>query len=431
MKAPTLAALLAVVLAPALAVRSEAPLPVTGQAVKGTESFDRMMISFMRTHGVPGGALAVVRNGHVVYARGFGHADLATRTPVQPDALFRIASVSKPITSAAVMQLVEHKVLRLTDRVFDILRLTPAGKGRLDPRLKQITVAHLLLHTGGWDRTKSVDPMFRSVQIAEALGTPPPARADQIARAMLTVPLDFTPGARQAYSNFGYCLLGRIIEARTGQTYPQYVRKHVLAPAGITRMRIGRSLKKHRADGEVTYYMRDNRTLPCVFPPNAGRPVPEPYGGWHVEAMDAHGGWIASAIDLVRFAREFDSPRTCRILTPASIAATFARPPARAGADGNRTPDPTYYGFGWQVRPVGANGRANTWHAGSLGGTSSLLVRRHDGLDWAVLFNMTRTAKGVILAHAIDPLVHRAAAAVTTWPETDILEMKKLTPSRR
>jgi len=420
-----LAVLVTVALAPALVARGEAPLPVTGRAVKGMASFDRMMVSFMRTHGVPGGALAVVRDRRIVYARGFGYADPTTRTPVQPDALFRIASVSKPITSAAIMRLVERGKLSLDERVFDILRLKPVGKGRVDPRLKQITVRHLLLHTGGWDRRKSFDPMFRPVRIAESLNTPPPARADQIARAMLTVPLDSAPGTRYAYSNFGYCLLGRIIEAKTGVSYEQYVRTRVLAPIGITRMRIGRTLRKHRADGEVTYVMRNNHKMSSVFGPDVGRLVPGPYGGWHLEAMDAHGGWIASAIDLVRFAREFDAPKACRILTPASISATFARPPPLGGLDGDRKSQSIYYAFGWQVRVVGKTGRVNTWHAGALGGSSSLLVRRHDGLDWAVLLNMTRTTKGVILANAIDPLVHRAAAAVTAWPETDILETGK------
>ena len=83
MKASRLATLVVLVLAPAAVARAETPLPVTGRADKGMESFDRMMIAFMRTHGVPGGALAVVRNGQIVYARGFGYADPATRSPVQ------------------------------------------------------------------------------------------------------------------------------------------------------------------------------------------------------------------------------------------------------------------------------------------------------------------------------------------------------------
>ena len=393
-----------------------APLPVTGPARAGMESFDNLMISFVRTHRIPGATLAVVRKGKIVYARGFGYADPAARKAMRPDSLFRIASISKPITSAGIMQLVDRKKLRLTDRVFDILDIKPVGKGKIDPRLKKVTVRQLLLHTGGWDRSRSGDPMFRPVKIAKAFGLDPPASSKQIARYMLTVPLDFDPGRRHAYSNFGYCLLGRVIEARTNMTYEQYIRRHVLAKVGVTRMRIGRSLPAKRARGEVTYHTRNKQTMPSIFPPNVGRPADAQYGGMHIEAMDAHGGWIASAIDLVRFAREFDSPGTCRFLSAGSIAATFARPDGEKGA--------AYYAFGWSVRPIGNRGKANTWHTGGFAGSSTLLVRRHDGLDWAVLFNMARTEKGRYLADVIDPLVHRAADAVKVWPEIDLLEAK-------
>jgi N-acyl-D-amino-acid deacylase len=407
--------LLLVTLAMTLPDTAPARLPVTGPAVAGLESFDNLMTSFVKTHRIPGASLAVVRNGKIIYARGFGYADTASGHAVKPDSLFRIASLSKPITSAAIMQLVDRGKLRLDDRVFDILKLKPVGKGEIDPRLKKVTVRQLLLHTGGWDRSKSGDPMFRPVKIAAAFGATPPADSRQVARYMLTAPLDFDPGKRYAYSNFGYCLLGRLIEAKTRMTYEQYVRKHVLAKIGVTRMRIARSQRAKRAPGEVTYHTRNKGLSPSVFPP-LGRRVPVQYGGMHVEAMDAHGGWIASAIDLVRFAREFDSPKTSRILSAKSIAATFERPRANKAA--------AYYGLGWSVRPVGTDGKANTWHAGAFAGSSSLLVRRHDGLNWAVLFNMARTAKGKYLAHVIDPLVHQAANAVKTWPDIDLLEAR-------
>jgi len=402
---------------PAPSTTAPAPLPVTGPARAGMESFDKLMISFVTTHRIGGASLAVVRKGKIVYARGFGYADPTAQKAMQPDSLFRIASISKPITSAAIMQLVDHRKLRLSDRVFDILNFKPVGEGKIDPRLKKVTVRQLLLHTGGWERDKSGDPMFRPVKIAKAFDTSPPASSKQIARYMLTVPLDFDPGSRYAYSNFGYCLLGRVIEAKTNMTYEQYVRKHVLAKAGVTQMRIGRSLPAKRARREVTYHTRNKRTMPSVFPP-VGRPVPAQYGGMHIEAMDAHGGWIASAIDLVRFAREFDSPKACRFLSAESITATFARP--------NDKKDAAYYAFGWSVRPIGDRGKLNTWHTGGFAGSSTLLVRRHDGLDWAVLFNMARAANGRYLADVIDPLVHRAADAVKVWPEIDLLEAKLL-----
>ena len=81
------------------------------------ESYDQVISDFMRTYSIPGGAVAVMRDGRLIYARGFGYADVENKTPVQPDALFRIASVSKTLSSAAIMKLVEEGKLKLDDRV--------------------------------------------------------------------------------------------------------------------------------------------------------------------------------------------------------------------------------------------------------------------------------------------------------------------------
>src|SRR5207302_1075124 len=126
-----------------------------------------------------------------------------------------------------------------------------------DERWKDVTISHLLHHRGGWDRDKSFDPMFHSGPIVRELKIDPPAGADAVVRYMLRRPLDFTPGARYVYCNFGYCLLGRVIEKVTGERYEDYVKKEVLAPLGIGRMRQGRTLLKDRAPDEVKYYADD------------------------------------------------------------------------------------------------------------------------------------------------------------------------------
>src|SRR5688500_6613251 len=87
-------------------------IPISGAAVSGLERFEKRVGDMMRAYGIPGGAVALVRDGKLIYVRGFGYADLENKTPVQPDALFRIASVSKPITSAAIMKLVEEGKLK-------------------------------------------------------------------------------------------------------------------------------------------------------------------------------------------------------------------------------------------------------------------------------------------------------------------------------
>lgn len=394
-------------------------LVVTGRDDPRLIAFDRLMTDFIARNHVPGAALAVTRQGRLVYARGFGDADPEARQPVQPNSLFRIASVSKPLTAVAVLQLVERKRLGLEDRMVDVLGLALRGSNP-DRRLERITIRELLQHRAGWNRETSFDPMFRPLKIAREMGVPPPAGPAAILRYMLGMPLQFEPGERYAYSNFGYCVLGRVIEKVSGQSYEAYVTNEVLRPLGIHDMRIGRTLPEHRAPGEVHYVDRDHGKGRGVVGSTIGRQVPLPYGAWYLEGMDAHGGWIASAPDLVRFASALDDPGRCPILCAQGLAEMFERPPGRAGFQRNGQPRATYYGCGWQVRPEGPAGRRNTWHTGQLDGTSALLVRRHDGLDWAVLFNTDANPEGKDLANLIDPLVHAAADAVQAWPEIDL-----------
>ncbi|HSL71296.1 MAG TPA: serine hydrolase domain-containing protein, partial [Longimicrobiales bacterium] len=121
------AALCALVLACGNGTTGPAPvvvppeIPITGQAVAGMESFDRIIRDLMRQHGIPGGAVAVVREGRLIYARGYGYADVEAKDTVQPDALFRIASVSKPITAVAILQLVEAGRIQLDDLIAPLI----------------------------------------------------------------------------------------------------------------------------------------------------------------------------------------------------------------------------------------------------------------------------------------------------------------------
>ncbi len=391
----------------------------TGRTDPRMASFDRMMCAFVSENHVPGAALAVTDGGRLVYARGFGYADVEAEQQVTPTSLFRIASVSKPITAVAILQLVQAARLHLDDRVFEILKyepFLPEGASR-DPRLDRVAIRQLLEHRGGWDRDRSFDPMFRSVPFANMLGVRPPAEPEHIIRCMLGTPLDFDPGERYAYSNFGYCLLGRVIEAVSGQTYERYVQEHVLAPLGIRSMRIGETRLKGRAENEVRYY--DSGCGRSVFADDLNEPTPRPYGAWYLEAMDAHGGWIASAVDLARFAAAFDDPANCKVLSAESIRTMYERPAGTADIESGGTPDPVYYSCGWSNRVL-AGGKRNHWHAGALAGTASLLVRRHDGRNWVVLCNAGSGNGGERLSSLIDPLVHRAAGEVEQWPEYDL-----------
>ncbi len=375
------------------------------------ESFDETVNAFMKARKVPGGALAVIKDRRLVYARGYGWADVEKKKEPRPDSLFRIASISKPFTAVAVLKLVTAGRLQMDAPAFEILQLEPLPGQKPDPLLSRITVRHLLHHTGGWDRDKSGDPMFMSEKIARANGEPPPANQHAIIRYMLGQPLDFDPGARYAYSNFGYCVLGRIIEKITGLGYTPFVQESILAPIGIRRMRQGRSQASGRADREVKYYMPNYRP--------DDEAADEPYNGFCLEAMDSHGGWLASAVELARFAAALDDPAHVVWLAPEArqLLREPPAPPVSREADGSLKS--AFYGCGWQVRPVGQDGRANYWHNGSLPGTFTLLVRRYDGLGWAVLFNQ-RSSDSKLPDLAIDGALHEAADAVAEWPSHDL-----------
>ena len=199
----------------------------TGQQVPELVNFDAAMLNLLNTYNVPGGQLAITYQGRLVYNRGFGVANTSTMDPVQPDNIFRIASISKPITSIAIMQLIENGFLNLNDTVFG-----PNGilndsiySTILDARIYNITLENLLNHSGGWDRNISGDLMFNSYVIATTMGVSPPADAVSVIRYMLANQnLNFTPGTQYQYSNFGYCILGRVIEKISGLSYEDYVR---------------------------------------------------------------------------------------------------------------------------------------------------------------------------------------------------------------
>ena len=385
-------------------------IPASGTAVPELASFDRVLTDLMRKWAIPGGALAVVKDGRLVLARGYGYADVDAKEVVRPDALFRIASVSKPITAVAVLRLAEQGRLDLDAKAFALLPQLkpPASATNLDARLADITVRQLLSHLGGWDRDRSFDPMFRPTEIAATLGTTAPAGAEDVIRYMLGRSLDFAPGARYAYSNFGYAVLGRVIEQGSGQRYDAYVTDQILRPMGITRMRLGRSLLRDRAAGEVRYY-DGNAATTSVF--SDGGQVPWPYGGFHLEAMDAHGGWIASAVDLARFVTAVDGIATRPdLLGAATIQLMTERPPTVW--DGSAF----HYAAGWLVRPQ----EGNWWHNGSLPGTSALIVRAGNGLAWAVLFNARFMISGSTFEQEVDPAVWQAVSQVTAWPAHDL-----------
>jgi D-alanyl-D-alanine carboxypeptidase len=354
---------------PAFRAGARAPLPQLPDSSK------KLMHEYMREFSVPGLQLAYVRGTRVLYSGCFGVAHRAKHQPVTTASLFRIASNSKAFTSAAILRLVEAGKLRLEDRVFApdgiLKQFSEIGPHR--DWLHAITIYQLLTHTGGGWSNDSNDPMF------EDKGR----NHDQLIRWTLeTHRLQHPPGENYAYSNFGYCVLGRVIERVSGERYPEFVRREVLRPARISDMRIG---THNTAPDEVHYYGQAGEN-PQSFP---------------IARMDAHGGWIATALDMATFLACLFSPVDneggTQILTSESLRTMTTGSAANPG-----------YACGLAVNKAG-----NAWHSGGLPGTMSLMVHSHSKMCWAVALNTSSPKKDAELR--LDKMLWEVAKSVPEW----------------
>ena len=363
----------------------------------------------MREHRIPGAAVAVALDGRLVYARGFGFADRLNEVPVEPDSLFRIASLSKSVTAVAVLKLVEDGRLELDARVFQDLLAGIEPHPPKDPRMNEITVRDLLQHSGGFDRDRNGDVMVNQKKVSRKLRRNTPLECEDVIAYMKQRRLDFYPRERIVYSNFGYCALGRVIERVSGMSYEDYVRREVLIPAGAEGMRVADPFLEGRLENEVKYYDYPGASKAKSLDRKVRKRVPRPYTGF-LSTADAAGGWAASAVDLLRFIRAVDGRGGDDLLASETIELMVERPHYRDGV--------VWYGLGWLVRDIGG-GRTNWWHMGNTWGTSALFVRAGNGFSWAVVMN-SRPKKRRDLLRAIDKGMWAAFRQVRRWPDHDL-----------
>ena len=387
-------------------------IPESGSTGAHLEPLNKLLRGLLREMQFPGATVAVSRDGQILYERAFGWADVDQQTPMQTTSEMRIASISKPLTAITILLLEADGLLTLDAPVLPLLARHSAGFPTsqalaADPRWADVQVRHLLQHTAGFNRDKSKDTMFELATIAASLSLDRSPNVNDIVRYQLGQPLDNAPGSEFHYSNVGYCLLGRVIEAVTETSYESVVRQRILIPCGMQQTRLGKTRLEQRGPMEVTYVTRNRRRVPLVFdllqqPRSETRLVETPWGQWDLEVMDAHGGWVSTAADLVRFA-EAVSVSQRGLLQEKSFSLMLQKPalPDKAEAQ-------VWYGLGWNVRALAEVNKSNFWHTGLLSGTSSLLVRRWDDCCWAVLFNCDRTDTNKPCADVIDGPMHRA-----------------------
>jgi N-acyl-D-amino-acid deacylase len=258
--------------------------------------------------------------------------------------------------------------------------------------------------------------MFRPAIAAAAVNAPAPASAETIIRYMKGMPLDFNPGEKYAYSNFGYAILGRVIERSSGMPYEEYVRARVLQPVGANRTRSGKTRMRDALVDEVRYYLPNEPGLgltaplvPSVFPGEGAAPIP--YGGFYLESADASGAWVSSTVDLLRFLAGVDG-RANRpdILSAALVSQMTGSGPTVCISSG------CFYAFGWLVRPT--QGDATWEHGGALPGTTSRLVRSYHNFSWVALFNARSQAPS--FDAELDAALWSALAQTTSFPTHDL-----------
>lgn len=373
--------------------------PVTGTITP--TAFDQRFVNFMRRWRVPGASVAVMKNNQLIFSRGYGWADVDARQPVTADSVFRVGSVSKAITSVTVLKLAQEGKLHLDDNVFDILSdLKPLNNHKINPQIYQITVRNLLQMSSGW-KTNVIDPMFGpwSIRMLNQLnslndaGVLPPS-CETAARMMMSMPLQSKPGTTYSYSNINYCLLGLIVNKTSGmpygyQNYEGYVQQHILAPLGISNMRIGDTWLPNRAPNEVRYYSYLSLTNPNDLMARMIQIDGLPYSGSQILKKNfADGGWVASSIDLVKFLQAVNNHQ---IISPQMKQVMLARPTYHL-------PKKTegYFAMGWSVKYV--NGRLYWMKTGSFTGTYAVIIQRDDGTSYAAVFNTKPSQRPVFVS---------------------------------
>jgi N-acyl-D-amino-acid deacylase len=381
-----------------------AKVPVKGKAGPGLEKLDEAMLDVMDRHGIPGAAFAFAREGKLLLAKGYGWANVASGAPSDPETLFGLASLTKPITAVATLKLVEQGKLGLDDAVFGILNEIRAPRGaRVDPRLRDVTVRQCLNHSGGWDRGVRGDPANWEPQICRAYGVRAPLSSRQFLEFMAGQPLDFIPGTQQIYSNVGYVILGEIIAKLSSQSYERYAAEQVLKPMGIKRAGLHGFDGKYIAGEAVRCLAGTLIALPAILLP----------------MINAAGGWSASVVDIVRFLTNLDGSRGTPVLGEKMRKVMLEQPPSPLKPRDNGT----WFGLGWDSVVV-KDKTFGYYKEGSFQGMRTFMKRLPSGVNWALLYNasMEFDPQDTRVAGHVAQEVHQIVEANTKYPDIDLFK---------
>jgi len=361
--------------------------PEKEEAQVAIAGVDQRMEKFLSDNGFPGVSLAVSKNGKLVYRKGYGLSDRESGGKVTIDSRFRVASVSKLITSVAVMKLMQDGKLSIDQQVFGAGGIlgTDYGTQPYKTYVTDITISDLLHHTiGGWGQDN--DPAFLDKNL-DADGV--------IDWTLDNLALTKAPGIAFAYSNVGYMLLSKIVEKAGGKPYIQYVKDEILDKVGAEQTAIAGTALGDRQANEVKYY-------------GQGGDTGNVYDYTQFARAAGAFGWLSTPTDLLLFANAVDgSPTRPDLLNPATLATMTTTTPASTGLG-------WHFGCGWVVE-----GEEWFWW-GSLPGTFAILYRNGNGICIAATANGRRQPNPENgLYSFIDALNYIAFEETIPWQDID------------
>lgn len=312
----------------------------------------------MRERHIPGAAIAVVKNGRVVKSIGYGLANVELNVPATSETVFEIGSVSKQITAAAIMLLVEDGRVNLDEKIGKYLPAAPEA-------WNNVTVRNLLTHTSG---IKSYTAIGSGFELTKRL------KRDEFIKKLAAYPLDFAPGERWNYSNSGFNLLGFIIESVTGKSYWDFVGARIFKPLGMTATtdRDPQFVVPNRASG---YEWQNNRLV--------GR-------DYDLTDVFSAGAIVSTVGDLAKWDAAL---RGDAFLKPASKTQIWTPVTLNDGK-------PFPYGFGWNVAAF--RGHRLISHGGQTAGFAANISRYiDDNLTVIVLTNLGDQGLGGDVARGV------------------------------
>ncbi len=341
---------------------------------------DAIAAEFLKSPGAVGLSIGVARNGEVIVATGYGLADAEFDVPANEDTMFRIGSVTKQFTAAAIMRFVEQGKISLDDDLSLYLPDFPLQGNA-------VTIRHLLNHTSGI-------PSYTSLGEEWAKLMPLELSHDEMLALVKDKPFDFPPGEQWSYNNTAYYMLGMIIEKVSGVSYAQHMQDAFFTPMGLARTRYDSSsdLIKNRAQG---YTLRDGELVNDA-PLDMGQPY-------------AAGSLVSTGEELVEWSMALTSGKVVNTESFALMTTATILPSG----------ENTQYGFGLGIDEW--EGRRCIRHGGGIHGFNSMLMwLPDDDVHIAVISNGEPVNSGRIahtIAHAALGIEETVAQDVPITPE--------------